>query len=134
MFSFSLRLSERRALLSLAIQLVYIDDEVAEVEQQRLRLLRREMSLPPDIRLDDVAIDELPHPFGDMESRRRALLELMIIAAADDRLDPREEEFITAVAQGLEIDRALKLELWALAERFSQLRREADHLFKAGRA
>ena len=103
MFTHTLQLEERHALLSLAILLVHVDGNVDSSESTRLRALRREMALPSDTELPEDPLDLLPAPFSSMESRARVLLELLLIAAADDYFDPREREFIQDVAQKVSI-------------------------------
>lgn len=103
MFTHTLQLDERHALLSLAILLVHVDGNVASSESTRLRTLRREMALPSDTELPEDPMGMLPQPFTSTESCVRVLLELLLIAAADDYFDPREREFIVDVAEKVSV-------------------------------
>lgn len=103
MFTHTLKLTERHALLSLAILLVHIDGEFADAESKRLRALRREMALPPDTELPEDPIAALPAPFETAGARARVLLELLQVAAADDLFHPKERAFIEDVTRRLEI-------------------------------
>jgi hypothetical protein len=103
MFTHTLQLEERLVLLSLAILLVHVDGNVDSTESTRLRALRREMALPSDTELPEDPVGMLPQPFSSMESRVRVLLELLLIAAADDYFDPRERDFIGNVAEQVSI-------------------------------
>jgi tellurite resistance protein len=103
MFTHTLQLSERHALLSLAILLVHIDGDFAAEESTRLRALRREMALPLDTELPEDPITVLPAPFESHESRCRIMLELLLIAAADDLFHPQERAFIEDVAERMDI-------------------------------
>ena len=103
MFTHTLKLTERHALLSLAILLVHIDGDFDDSESKRLRALRREMALPLDTELPDDPIADLPAPFDTPASRARVLLELLQIAAADDYFHPAERTFIEDVARRLEV-------------------------------
>jgi len=103
MFTQTLRLPERQALLSLAIRLVHIDGDFHDAESARLRALRREMALPLDTELPDEPIDDLPEPFTSPGARQRVILVLLQVAAADDFFHPDEKTFIETVAQRLDI-------------------------------
>ena len=61
------------------------------------------MALPSDTELPEDPVGMLPQPFTSMESCVRVLLELLLIAAADDYFDPREREFIVDVAEKVSV-------------------------------
>lgn len=129
MFLTTFSLSERKAFLALAIQLVHTDGEFAATEEQRLLALRRVMALPADTDIPDDPIQALPAPFTTHESRAKVVIELLKLAYVDGVFDSRERAMIKDIGERFSLSRDVlnQMEDWTI--RLNQLREEAESLW-----
>lgn len=131
MFLHELAPEQQRAVLILARQVIAADDRLAMQEVERLEALYRETGLPAETSAAPDVVADLNHMFPAPRVRAVVLIELLLVAHADDEVDAREREAIRAVAGRMDVaeDRWAVLVDWA--ERFAALRREAA-AFEAG--
>ncbi|NNF57483.1 MAG: hypothetical protein HKN04_04510 [Rhodothermaceae bacterium] len=126
MFLHELTTEQQRAFLILARQVMAADERLAMQEVERLEALYRETGLPAETAAGPDAVGDMNYLFASPRVRAVVLLELLLVAHADDDLDPRENAVIRDVAERMEVydDDWTRFSAWAA--RYAALRREAE--------
>ena len=126
MFLHELTTEQQRAFLILARQVMAADNRLAMKEVERLEALYRETGLPAETAAAPDAVGDMNYLFDSPRARAIVLLELLLVAHADDDFDPRENAVIHDVAERLEVyeDDWARFGDWAT--RYTALRREAE--------
>ena len=128
MFLHELSPEQRRAFLVLARQVIDADRRLAIQEVERLDRLYVEAGVPAETAEAPGAVGDLNLLFPSERARVVVVLELLLVAYSDGRLDPRETEAVRAVAARLGLDAATWEDATDWARRYQALLDEADTL------
>ena len=131
MFLHELSADQRRAFLVLARQVIDADRRLAIQEVERLDRLYVESGIAAEHADAPSAVGDLNVLFGTERSRVVVLLDLLLVAYADGRLDPREVAALRELAARLEIDAGTWEAALDWAGRYHALVEEAGHLGEA---
>ena len=130
MFLHDLSPEQRRAFLVLARQVIDADRRLAIQEVERLDRLYVEAGVPAEMADAPWAVGDLNLLFSSNRSRVVVVLDLLLVAYADGKLDPRETQAVRDVAARLGVDAATWEDALDWARRYQALLDEADHLGK----
>ena len=128
MFLHDLSPEQRRAFLVLARQIIDADRRLAIQEVERLDRLYVEAGIPAEMADAPGGVGDLNLLFPSERARVVVVLELLLVAYSDGRLDPRETEAVRAVAARLGLDAATWEDATDWARRYQGLLDEADTL------
>ena len=128
MFLHDLSPEQRRAFLVLARQVIDADRRLAIQEVERLDRLYVEAGVPAETADAPGTVGDLNLLFPSERARTVVVLDLLLVAYADGKLDPRETAAIREVAARLGIDAATWEDATDWARRYQALLDEADHL------
>ena len=128
MFLHDLSPEQRRAFLVLARQIIDADRRLAIQEVERLDRLYVEAGIPAEMADAPGGVGDLNLLFPSERARVVVVLELLLVAYSDGRLDPRETEAVRAVAARLGLDAATWEDATDWARRYQALLDEADTL------
>ncbi|HEX9952854.1 MAG TPA: TerB family tellurite resistance protein [Rubricoccaceae bacterium] len=128
MFLHDLSPEQRRAFLVLARQIIDADRRLAIQEVERLDRLYVEAGVPAEMADAPGGVGDLNLLFPSERSRVVVVLELLLVAYSDGRLDPRETEAVREVAARLGLDAATWEDATDWARRYQALLDEADTL------
>lgn len=103
-FLHELSADQRRAFFVLARQVIDADRRLAIQEVERLDRLYLEAGVEAEHADAPSAVGDVNLLFHSERSRIVVLLDLLLVAYADGRLDPREREALRGVAARLQID------------------------------
>lgn len=104
MFLHELSPEQRRAFLVLARQVIDADHRLAIQEVERLDRLYLEAGLEAEHADAPNGVADLNHLFPTERARVVVVVDLLLVAYADGRLDPRETDAIRRVAAQLQVD------------------------------
>ena len=130
MFLHDLSPEQRRAFLVLARQVIDADRRLSIQEVERLDRLYVEAGVPAEMADAPGAVGDLNLLFPSNRARVVVVLELLLVAYSDGRLDPRETQTIRDTAARLGIDAATWEDATDWAHRYQALVAEADALGK----
>ncbi len=130
MFLHDLSPEQRRAFLVLARQVIDADRRLAIQEVERLDRLYVEAGVPAEMADAPGGVGDLNLLFPSDRARVVVILELLLVAYSDGKLDPRETQTIRDVAARLGIDAATWEDATDWAQRYQALLAEADVLGK----
>ncbi len=130
MFLHDLSPEQRRAFLVLARQVIDADRRLAIQEVERLDRLYVEAGVPAEMADAPGGVGDLNLLFPSDRARVVVILELLLVAYSDGRLDPRETQTIRDVAARLGVDAATWEDATDWANRYQALISEADALGK----
>jgi hypothetical protein len=133
MFLHELTPDQQRAVLILARQVIAADHRLAMQELERLEALYRETGLPAETSEAPDVVADLNYMFPEPRGRAVVLIELLLVAHADDEIHAREHESIRAIADRMQVGEERWVMLVDWAARFAALRQEAA-AFAAGPA
>lgn len=128
MFLHELTADQRGAFLVLARQVIDADRRLAIQEVERLDRLYVESGLEAEHADAPSGVGDLNVLFATDRSRVVVLLDLLLVAYADGRLDPREVDALRGLAARLEIDAGTWEAALDWAGRYHALVEEATHL------
>ncbi|HEX8299507.1 MAG TPA: TerB family tellurite resistance protein [Rubricoccaceae bacterium] len=128
MFLHDLSPEQRRAFLVLARQVIDADRRLAIQEVERLDRLYLEAGMPAEMADAPGGVGDVNLLFPSDRARIVVVLELLLVAYADGRLDPRETEAVREVAARLGLDAATWEDATDWARRYQDLLDEADTL------
>ena len=128
MFFHELSHDQRRACLVLARQVIDADNRLALQEVERLDRLYVEAGVPAETAEAPTGVDDLGRLFATDRARVVVLLELLLVAYADGRLDPREVAAVRRVAAHLQVDAGTFEAALDWGRRHQALVEEAAHL------
>ena len=131
MFLHDLSPEQRRAFLVLARQVIDADRRLAIQEVERLDRLYVEAGVPAEMADAPGGVGDLNLLFPSERSRVVVVLELLLVAYSDGKLDPRETQTIRDVAARLGVDAATWEDATDWANRYQDLVAEADALGKS---
>jgi len=123
-----LDLAQRRAFLVLARRVIDADNRVTLQEVERLDRLYAEAGLEAEHADAPSHAGDLNLMFGSRKSRVAVLLELLLLACVDGRVDPREEAAVRAVAAQMGVDAGTWQEARDWADRYQALMRDAAQI------
>ena len=130
MFLHELSPEQRRAFLVLARQVIDADRRLTIQEVERLDRLYVEAGVPAEMADAPGAVGDLNLLFPSDRARVVVVLDLLLVAYADSRMDPREAQAIRDVAARLGVDAATWEDALDWARRHQALLEEADSLGK----
>lgn len=128
MFIQDLDFAQRRAFLVLARRVIDADNRVTLQEVERLDRLYAETGLAAEHADAPSQAGDLNLMFADRKSRVAVLLELLLVASVDGRMDPREEAAVRAVAAQMGVDAGTWQEARDWADRYQALMRDAAQI------
>ena len=128
MFLHELSHEQRQAFLVLARQVIDADRRLAIQEVERLDRLYVEAGIEAEHADAPNGVGDLNLLFGTHRSRVVVLLDLLLVAYADGRLDPRETDAIRDLAARLQVDAGTWEAALTWARRYHALVEEAGHL------
>lgn len=128
MFIQDLDFAQRRAFLVLARRVIDADNRVTLQEVERLDRLYAETGLAAEHADAPSHAGDLNLMFADRKSRVAVLLELLLVACVDGRMDPREESAVRGVAAQMGVDAGTWQEARAWADKYQALMREAAQI------
>lgn len=128
MFLHELSPEQRRAFLVLARQVIDADKRLAIQEVERLDRLYIEAGVPPEMADAPAAVGDLNLLFPADRARVVVVLDLLLVAYADGRLDSRETQAVRDVAARLGVDAATWEDATDWARRYHALLGEAETL------
>jgi|GEM_PF-954894 uncharacterized tellurite resistance protein B-like protein len=122
MFLDALNLEQKEAFLKLAIKFIAVDNEIKQAEKDLLEIMVLEMTVDEkslDLRKNlknnpEEDTETLLNVFKDKDSQQIILMQLYIIAYADNKLAFEENNFIHLVMDhfGISEEKANKLKNW----------------------
>ncbi len=128
MFLHTLSPEQRRAALVLARQVIDADRRLAMAEVERLDGLYAEAGLGAEMADAPNAVGDLNLLFPAGRARAALVLELLLVAHADGRLDPREQTAVREIAARLGLDAGTWEHCLDWAARHQALLAEADEI------
>ena len=129
MFLNHLTPKEKHGFLELALIAIRADNLVSDEELQAVEELRMELGM--DEAQFQTAVKRAPsferaiNAFTTQEARRRAFLELVVLAFVDGEYDPSENAFLQKAQVGLQIPDPVRDRCYAWALQMCKLRDEA---------
>ena len=130
MFLHELSPEQRRAFLVLARQVIDADRRLTIQEVERLDRLYVEAGVPAETADAPGAVGDLNLLFPSDRARVVVVLDLLLVAYADGRMDPREAQAVRDVAARLGVDAATWEDALDWARRHQALLDEAHGLGK----
>ena len=104
MFLAELNPEQQRAFLILARQVIAADERLALQELERLEALYREVGLPTEAPDAPDAVGDLNFMFETPRARAVVVVELLLVAYADGRVDEREDAAVRRLAERMEVE------------------------------
>jgi uncharacterized tellurite resistance protein B-like protein len=133
MFLKDLNDDERRAFLELAHQVAEVDGDLAGVEAEMLAYFRIELGLDDaTYPIQGMAVADAAACFASDESRRAALMELMLVVMADGVAHPGEHALLAEVAEHFAIDDDTAERQFAWVQRLMALVATGKRLIEVG--
>ncbi|MGB0695852.1 MAG: hypothetical protein ACPGOY_09390 [Rhodospirillaceae bacterium] len=114
---------QNTVLFGLAVRLTLADDTVPLGEDRRIAQLRERIGLDLKADMNDIYSDSNVGLFDSPPARRRVLYELLLLAHADQRLDPRELMVIDGLSKAMSVPAEEVALLKSLAEEESDIDR-----------